>query len=261
MFSASAGEYNHDTALLSLAVLILSTRLLIRSHFHLPPSVLTTEMSTRGYPEHESMQPVHLHKSSNKRKREASDHAANLRQPGSRHAPASNSVHGNGQDNSHSSHDSYSNESNNHDFTTMTEELSRHMADVSANAAPTTAAAALAASMPQLTVPQPTDFSFSNSGSGTDPDRQLDSSFDMGGGSDEGQNHHTQGTPYNLEAYQGGAVAHGQDTDTGGKPPVGSEQWHKVRRDNHKEGELSSSFINAQAYQINSGTKTSGNHQ
>lgn len=111
------------------------------------------------------------------------------------------------------------------------------MADVNANAAPTTAAAALAASMPQLTVPQPTDFSFSNSGSGTDPDRQLDSSFDIGGGSDEGQNHHTQGTPYNLDAYQGGAVAHGQDTDTGGKPPVGSAQWHKVRRDNHKEVE------------------------
>ncbi|KAM0804662.1 hypothetical protein BDR22DRAFT_541696 [Usnea florida] len=194
-------------------------------------------MSTRSYSEHESMQPVHLHKSSNKRKREASDHTASMRQPGPRPAPASNSVHGNGQENVHSSHDAYSNDSNNHDFTTMTEELSRHMADVNANAAPTTAAAALAASMPQLTVPQPTDFSFSNSGSGTDPDRQLDSSFDMGGGSDEGQNHHTQGTPYNLEAYQGGAVAHGQDTDTGGKPPVGSEQWHKVRRDNHKEVE------------------------
>ena len=206
------------------------------------------------------MQHVH-HKSSNKRKREASDHTGVVRQPGSRHAPAPNNVHGNGQDNSNSSHDPYSNDSNNHDFTSMSEQLSRHIANVNANAAPNTAAAALAASMPQLTVPQPTDFSFSNSGSGTDPDRQLDSSYDMGGGSDEGQNHHTQGTPYNLDAYQGGAAAHGQDADNGGKPPVGSEEWHKVRRDNHKEGEFSSSSVKIWTYRINSGTETSRNHQ
>ncbi len=196
-------------------------------------------MSTRGYPEHESMQQIHHHKSSNKRKRESTDHLGNGRQPSSRHAPAANSIHGNGQDAADSSHDPYPTDSNTHDFSNISEQLHRHIANVNANVAPTTAAAALAASMPQLTVPQPTDFSFSNSGSGTDPDRQLDSSFDMGGGSEEGQNHHTQGTPYNLEAYQGGAAPHGQDTDSGGKPPVGSEEWHKVRRDNHKEGEFS----------------------
>ena len=193
-------------------------------------------MSTRGYSEHESMQPVHNHKSSNKRKREASDNTIGARQPGSRHAPASNNVHGNGQDTTTPSHDPYPSDSNNHDFTSISEQLTRHIANASANVAPTTAAAALAASMPQLTVPQPTDFSFSNSGSATDPDRQLDSSFDMGGGSDEG--HHTQGTPYNLDAYQGGPAGHGQDADSSGKPPVGSDEWHKVRRDNHKEGEL-----------------------
>ena len=195
-------------------------------------------MSTRGYPEHDGMQQIHQHKSSNKRKRESSDHAGSTRQAGSRNAPASNNVHANGQDASDSSHDPYPNDSNNHDLINISEQLSQHIANVNSNAAPTTAAAAaLAANMPQLTVPQPTDFSFSNSGSGTDPDRQLDSSFDMGGGSDEGQNHHTQGTPYNLDAYQGGAATHGQDGDNGGKPPVGSEEWHKVRRDNHKEGE------------------------
>lgn len=218
-------------------------------------------MSTRGYPEHESMQHVHHHKSSNKRKRESSDHTGSVRQPSSRHVPASNNIHGNGQDTTNASHDPYSNDSNNHDFTSMSEQLSRHIANANANAAPTTAAAALAASMPQLTVPQPTDFSFSNSGSGTDPDRQLDSSFDLGGGSDEGQNHHTQGTPYNLDAYQGGAAAHGQDADNVGKPPVGSDEWHKVRRDNHKEGEFNLSSIKIWTYQINSGAKTSRNHQ
>jgi bHLH factor len=27
------------------------------------------------------------------------------------------------------------------------------------------------------------------------------------------------------------------------KPPVGSEEWHKVRRDNHKEGRYCFSFL------------------
>lgn len=218
-------------------------------------------MSTRGYPEHESMQHIHHHKSSSKRKRESSDHAASPRQPSTRHAAASNNVHANGQDTSDSSHDPYPNDSNNTDFTNISEQLSRHIANANANTAPTTAAAALAANMPQLTVPQPTDFSFSNSASGTDPDRQLDSSFDMGGGSDEGQNHHTQGTPYNLDAYQGGPAAHGHDADSGGKPAVGSEEWHKVRKDNHKEGESWNMSIKIWTYQINSGTKASRDHQ
>lgn len=253
------GKHTRDIALLGIAILIVSIRLLApNSTGHL---TLIATMSTRGYPEHESLQHVHHHKSSNKRKRESSDHTGSGRRPGSRQVPPSNNVHGNGQDTSNSSHDPYSDDSNNHDFTSMSEQLSRHIANANANVAPTTAAAALAASMPQLTVPQPTDFSFSNSGSGTDPDRQLDSSFDMGGGSDEGPNHHTQGTPYNLDAYQGGAGAHGQDADNGGKPAVGSEEWHKVRRDNHKEGEFSSSSITTWAYPINSGTKTSRNHQ
>ena len=241
--------------LLSLSILILSTRstrLPQPPKIHRSASTLISRMSTRGYPEHESMQQVHHHKSSNKRKREASDHTGSMRQPSSRRAPASNNVHENDPEVPNSTHDPYSTESNNHDFTTMSEQLSRHIANVNANAAPTTAAAALAASMPQLTVPQPTDFSFANSGSGTDPDRQLDSSFDMGGGSDEGQNHHTQGTPYNLDAYQAGAATHGQDTENGHKPPVGSEEWHKVRRDNHKEGEFSSSLVKIWTHQFNS---------
>lgn len=238
----SSGKRKRDTVLLRLAILMLSLRLLIRFPFLWPSSTLKRKMSTRGYAEHESIQHVHHHKPSNKRKREPSDHASSGRQSSSRHAPpTSNNVHGNGQDTSNSSHDTYSTETNNHDFTSMSEQLSRHIANVNANAAPTTAAAALAATMPQLTVPQPTDFTFSNSGAGTDPDRQLDSSFDMGGGSEEGHNHHTQGTPYNLDAYQGGAAAHGQDADNSAKPPVGSVEWHKVRRDNHKEGEISSS--------------------
>lgn len=38
---------------------------------------------------------------------------------------------------------------------------------------------------------------------------------------------------------QGAASQQSPTTGTPSKPPVGSEEWHKVRRDNHKEGMLS----------------------
>ncbi len=61
----------------------------------------------------------------------------------------------------------------------------------------------------------------------------------MGGGSDGDQNPHAQGATYNLDAYQGNSSAQAQNNDGGGggvKPAVGTDEWHKVRRDNHKEG-------------------------
>lgn len=91
--------------------------------------------------------------------------------------------------------------------------------------------------MPQLTVPQSTDLSFVSSGSGPEGDRQLDSSFDLGG-PDVGPNHNVQGSPYNMGGFSGGQVQGAREASNGGgiKPAVGSEEWHKVRRDNHKEG-------------------------
>ncbi|CZT12664.1 probable CBF1-centromere binding factor 1 [Rhynchosporium agropyri] len=80
-----------------------------------------------------------------------------------------------------------------------------------------TAAAALAGIYPTMTVPQPTDVSFATQGSDGDRnDSFMDNSQqDMGYGQ-EGV--HSQ-RPGNS------------------KPPVGSEEWHKVRKDNHKEVE------------------------
>lgn len=192
--------------------------------------------TTRNYPDperiHPAMDQALQHKTSIKRKRDSSDQNGNRKQPTPWPTSSSNNMHGNGH-NTDPSHDFLSSASNELS-------ISQHIAQHLANASPSTAAAALAANMPQLTVPQPTELSFPSTGSGNDPDRQLDSSFDIGGGSDGDQNHHTQGAPYNLDAYQGNTgvdVQSSRDAEGGGvKPAVGTDEWHKVRRDNHKEG-------------------------
>ncbi|KAF1961173.1 hypothetical protein CC80DRAFT_513142 [Byssothecium circinans] len=98
-----------------------------------------------------------------------------------------------------------------------------------------TAAAALA--YHQMTVPQPTELSFQPQGSGGDG-----SSFNMG-------DHHQQQAAmqdFSLEALKAatstsrGGQATGNDsppTTSTHKPQVGTDEWHKVRRDNHKEVE------------------------
>ncbi|KAL9098528.1 MAG: hypothetical protein Q9163_005827 [Psora crenata] len=120
------------------------------------------------------------------------------------------------------------------DLDSITQEVARHVA--SANPTSSSAAAALAASMPQLTVPRPTELSFPTTNSGNEEDRHMDSSFDM---APEHQNQQSEGGPYNLGVYPG---ANGEQTSTpsaGGppKPIVGTDEWHKVRKDNHKEVE------------------------
>lgn len=106
--------------------------------------------------------------------------------------------------------------------------------------ASSTAAAALAA---HLGAPENSGLSFVSTGSGTDGDRQIDSSFDLGGG-DGGPNHNAQSSPYNMAPFTtvGGTAAQVQaarEASNGGqiKPAVGTDEWHKVRRDNHKEGQ------------------------
>ncbi|KAH8726082.1 hypothetical protein GQ44DRAFT_614671 [Phaeosphaeriaceae sp. PMI808] len=96
-----------------------------------------------------------------------------------------------------------------------------------------TAAAALA--YHQMTVPQATELQFQTPGPGGD-------SFSMG-------DHHSQQTgmqDFSLEALKAATqtVRTGQASSSDSppqsashKPPVGSDEWHKVRRDNHKEVE------------------------
>jgi hypothetical protein len=82
-----------------------------------------------------------------------------------------------------------------------------------------TAAQALAGIYPTMTIPQPTDVSFATQGS--DPDRNQDSSF-MDNSQQGGDSFMESSTPSGRQS--------------GSKPAVGSEEWHKVRKDNHKEG-------------------------
>ncbi|KAI9844132.1 MAG: basic helix-loop-helix protein [Thelocarpon superellum] len=97
-----------------------------------------------------------------------------------------------------------------------------------ASDATSTAVAALAGLFPTMTVPQPTDLSFASTASG-DGDRNLDPSFNLGEGDS-----HASGQNFDLEALRDGS---GRDSTGGQKPAVGSEEWHRVRRDNHKEVE------------------------
>ena len=173
----------------------------------------------------------------NKRKREVTDQEGD----GKKRASVPNNVNGNSRNDWSAS---------GQDFTALSQQLARHVTSPN-HALPhngnssNTATTALAGGMlPQLTVPQPTELSFVSTGSGTDDgDHQLDSSFNLGG-QENGQNHHSQGTPYNLGNFQGTAAqmaAARESVNVGSKPAVGSDEWHKVRRDNHKEGELWSS--------------------
>jgi transcriptional regulator CBF1 len=82
-----------------------------------------------------------------------------------------------------------------------------------------TAAAALAGIYPTMTVPQPTDVSFATQGS--DSDRNPESSF-----MDNSQQ---------QDSFMENSTPSGRGS--GNKPAVGSDEWHKVRKDNHKEGE------------------------
>lgn len=89
--------------------------------------------------------------------------------------------------------------------------------------APSTAQAALLYP-PTMTIPQPTELQFANQPN--DGDRNQDSFM----GDSQGENSFMDNSP-------GGG--HGIGRPAGGsKPAVGSEEWHKVRKDNHKEGML-----------------------
>lgn len=81
--------------------------------------------------------------------------------------------------------------------------------------ASSTAAAALAGIYPTMTIPQPTDVSFGAT-QGSD-DRGGDSSF--------------------MDNSQQNDSFMENPTPTRSKPAVGSDEWHKVRKDNHKEVE------------------------
>ncbi|KAK6601298.1 helix-loop-helix DNA-binding domain-containing protein [Botrytis cinerea] len=90
--------------------------------------------------------------------------------------------------------------------------------------ASSTAAAALAGIYPTMTIPQPTDVSFASQAS--ENDRHQDSSF-----MDNSQQPDNSFMDNSQQQHQS------QSRSSGSKPVVGSDEWHKVRKDNHKEVE------------------------
>lgn len=87
--------------------------------------------------------------------------------------------------------------------------------------ATSTAAAALGI-YPTMTIPQPTGVQFQTQGS--EGDANQDSFMD---------------TSQQNESYMDNSTAGTGRQGSGSKPAVGSEEWHKVRKDNHKEGKAS----------------------
>ncbi|KAI9760218.1 MAG: Carbon-nitrogen hydrolase [Chaenotheca gracillima] len=100
--------------------------------------------------------------------------------------------------------------------------------------ATSTAAAALAGIYTNMTVPQPTEIAFAKQPTTSN---DMDSSFTM----DENGNTHEVTQEYLEALARGGAAppsSGGRDSiGAGSKPAVGSDEWHRVRRDNHKEVE------------------------
>lgn len=90
------------------------------------------------------------------------------------------------------------------------------------NAAYTAAAALGHGSMPTMTIPQPTENAFA--AQAAEADRNQDSFLDDSQVGNES---------FNLEGNGGQGSGRSGSTS---KPAVGSEEWHKVRKDNHKEG-------------------------
>ena len=120
------------------------------------------------------------------------------------------------------------------DFAAQLQNATHGMTD----SASSTAAVALSAN--QLS-PDSHGLSFASNGTGPDQG-QLPSSFDMSDPSTQP----TQSSPYVLPpGYKpqdnGQQGSPGQDSTNGtpNKPVVGTDEWHKLRRDNHKEGSFS----------------------
>lgn len=101
-----------------------------------------------------------------------------------------------------------------------------------------TAAAAMA-QYHTMTVPQSTEQSFLAQAAEATPDRPGSSSVDAGNPNAQQRTSSYGDIDFNpMKNDQGsnGADASPTGGSQGNKPPVGTEEWHKLRRDNHKEG-------------------------
>ena len=100
------------------------------------------------------------------------------------------------------------------------------------------AVAALAGIFPTMTVPQPTDMAFANNPA-IENERTMDGSFavsDDSNGEQHGAGDNAAGGGRSSQGPGGRRSSNGDGGGGGRKLAVGSDEWHRVRRDNHKEG-------------------------
>lgn len=131
----------------------------------------------------------------------------------------------------------------------LAEALAQHNAgdqlaqDAGSNGQSATDTASAALAHYSMTVPIPTEQQFlATVGEGND--RPSDTSFDLGPSNPQDN---SGAYDYSgLDTHEGTQPPAGTDgSPTSGGPPkptVGSDEWHKVRRDNHKEGKSTSSL-------------------
>lgn len=108
------------------------------------------------------------------------------------------------------------------------------------------AAGAMSGMLPQMTVPQPTSMGFApvDGGGKGGEHGQLDNTF--GALSPPPVEGHTEGVGGNHNVpgnhSHHGSPPVGSSGNPNPKPQVGTEEWHRVRRDNHKEGTSASIY-------------------
>ncbi|CAK7265529.1 basic helix-loop-helix protein [Sporothrix epigloea] len=95
--------------------------------------------------------------------------------------------------------------------------------------APSTAAAALGSMFPQLNVPVPTEQKFAS--------QHVDGGEHPGDTSAYSADDVTQGGESSHDASSPNGTAKPSASGVHAKPAVGSEEWHRMRKDNHKEVE------------------------
>ena len=109
--------------------------------------------------------------------------------------------------------------------------------DGTGQSASDTAAAAMA-QYHTMTVPQSTEQSFMTGGN--EGDKQP-GSIDQSGSSVQHRNSSFGDFDTTIQSSPNGDTSPTSGANAGmsaPKPPVGSDEWHKVRKDNHKEGKL-----------------------
>ncbi|KFY35528.1 hypothetical protein V494_05835 [Pseudogymnoascus sp. VKM F-4513 (FW-928)] len=162
-----------------------------------------------------------------KRKREATDQdgsADTARRPGSKRS-FQNAQKNDGSDQSANAfldaqHEGNAGVESLQEYSNLQDQNIENQNGSSEHANATSTAAAALGIYPTMTIPQPTGVQFQTQGS--DGDANQDSFMD---------------TSQQNESYMDNSTAGTGRQGSGSKPAVGSEEWHKVRKDNHKEVE------------------------